>query len=235
MVIRIIRTSMFVIALMSASVSLHAEYFKGGYPACISEQKLKEFLAKKTGGERYQYIAANWCIYPKAGYSIKVVSITPGDYVEVEFTMGSQRVKLWAPSLAVVRRKQPPLQNIILSPENPSGEQLCALISMNTSKYNKEAEAVASDIVDLQNRLSSKLKTQYSQGITGRSYELVVNWTATECVAELDFLNLTNLGCSVDVQKFNRCRGVATGANRPIATQCFNDLCIKPVRVENYP
>ena len=227
----ILRISACLSVLVGMPASGQAQYFKAGYPACVSERKLDEFLNMTDDGTRFEYLSAGWCVYPKGDSEIAVVSVTPSKYVEVDLPAGAQRVRLWASQLAVARRQQPPRHNLLFS-NTLDRESECYLISMVTRKYDERSDAVAKSVVNANERPGWRLKDSYIREIASRNHELIVDWNGGRCVAELDFEAVENIGCALEPGRFNECREGATDANRAIPSMCFVNLCTQRVTLQ---
>jgi hypothetical protein len=212
------------LVLMLVPIPVHAEYFVSGQPACISKQRLDEFLGLAQGKSTdiYQYISQRWCVYPKTSV-IRVLSLTADDKAEVQFNVDGADARLWVTVQAIRRLKPRPLENVIIEDDdNPDIKDLCTMLSNLTHGNNEWSTMIAQSIVDAQQAGAGSLQaTRYASGLATKGYELVIDLDGKRCIGELDVPKTNVIGCVLDPNKYYRCRRKQKGESR----ECFADLC----------
>jgi hypothetical protein len=221
----------FTVILLAAP--LHAEYFVSGYPACVSKQKLDEFLtfAQSKSREIDRYIDMKWCIYTSDAV-IRVLSLTANDEAEVQFNVDGHDVRLWVPVNAIRRLKQRPLQNVVISdPDHPDVKDVCAMLSVHTHQNNDLGKTIAGSIVAIQEIKPDSFEAKrFADGLATRAYQLILDFDGQRCIGELDVPKTPIVGCALDSLKYYRCRR----KQKEESTECYIDLCTKRLTPEEF-
>jgi hypothetical protein len=213
-----------VLALFAPYAS-HGEVFRAGYPVCESRQKLQEFLSHSTSKEEddkkgFEYVVTKkWCVYP-AAQKIQVRSMSADGVAQIFFT--ATAIEAWAPVRAIGRREQPPSRNVIIEdPDHPDGASVCAIISQNTRVPSAKTRAIAQGVASTNLAALAEASPAYRRALQEDTYELVTDWRAGRCVAELDVPGQHLVACSIDYLKYWQCRH----GEKSEVDACYQNLC----------